>query len=357
MPNPDASAPTTLIVSHEHFTHIWPFVADELRRLFEEDASKPGGVLHLADDAKPQRPRPVEVVAADAQVSLERVERLIALASPVPADSLTHLPVLKQLAVQMPYSDGLDEATKAAGERRGIRAVAFPAVAAWGQSVAEFGLALTLCALRQIPQKHAAMVHTHDPWDMDLLESRPGSPDGGHQFGDHPRFVSGTLAGKRVRVAGLGNIGGRYARFCADLGAEVAAWDPMASQAQFDLARARRVQSLEQLVQDAEVFSPVLPLIQPTAGLITAELVEAIPKHAIYVVVTRMGVSDGAAVRRRVLADELVLASDVFDPDEPLPLDDPLLGRGNVIHTPHIAGRTRDANHAWARLLHGHFGR
>ena len=56
------------------------------------------------------------------------------------------------------------------------------------------------------------------------------------------------------------------------------------------------------------------------------------------------------AVRRRVLADELSLAADVWDV-EPLPLDDPLLGRHNVVHTPHNAGRTIDANWAWAEKL------
>ena len=57
-------------------------------------------------------------------------------------------------------------------------------------------------------------------------------------------------------------------------------------------------------------------------------------------------VPDPASVRR-VLNDELALAADVFE-EEPLPLDSPLLGRHNVVHTPHAAGRTRDANHAFA---------
>jgi len=47
------------------------------------------------------------------------------------------------------------------------------------------------------------------------------------------------------------------------------------------------------------------------------------------------------------LADDLALAADVFDV-EPLPPGHPLLGRANVVHTPHNAGRTRQANEAWA---------
>jgi len=34
-----------------------------------------------------------------------------------------------------------------------------------------------------------------------------------------------------------------------------------------------------------------------------------------------------------------------------LPSDDPLRARANVVHTPHIAGRTRDANWRTADLL------
>jgi phosphoglycerate dehydrogenase-like enzyme len=65
---------------------------------------------------------------------------------------------------------------------------------------------------------------------------------------------------------------------------------------------------------------------------------------------TRAHVVDTEALRRRVLADELGLAADVFDV-EPLPLNDPLLGRSNVVHTPHNAGRTIDANRRWAEML------
>lgn len=69
--------------------------------------------------------------------------------------------------------------------------------------------------------------------------------------------------------------------------------------------------------------------------------IAVIPRH----LATRAGICDMGALRRRVLADELSLAADVFD-IEPLPLDDPLLGRHNVVHTPHNAGRTKESA-AW----------
>jgi phosphoglycerate dehydrogenase-like enzyme len=48
--------------------------------------------------------------------------------------------------------------------------------------------------------------------------------------------------------------------------------------------------------------------------------------------------------------DKISLAADAFNV-EPLPLEHPLLGRHNVVHTPHNAGRTIDANQQWAELL------
>jgi phosphoglycerate dehydrogenase-like enzyme len=103
-------------------------------------------------------------------------------------------------------------------------------------------------------------------------------------------------------------------------------------------------------VQDAEILAPMVPLTDSTRGLVKAEHIEALPKGCLVVLVTRARICDTATLRRRVLAEELSLAADVWDV-EPLPLDDPLLGRPNVVHTPHNAGRTIDANRAWAAKL------
>lgn len=70
--------------------------------------------------------------------------------------------------------------------------------------------------------------------------------------------------------------------------------------------------------------------------------------------VTRAIICDMETIRERVLNDELSLAADVFD-SEPLPLGDPLLGRHNVVHTPHNAGLTIQANQRWAEVLFEQF--
>ena len=210
--------------------------------------------------------------------------------------------------------------------------------------MAEYALGLTLAALRRIPQTYAAMQRDHETWKYRPEIGRPGQR--GEQYGDDSRFTSGTLGGKRVRVVGAGNIGARYASWCAALGAQVAIWDPYAPDATFVAAGAQRCFHLSELVTDSEIFVPMLPLTDSTRGLITAELIEALPHGSLVVQVTRAAICDTKVLYRRVLNDELSLAADVFA-EEPVPLDSPLLGRHNVVHTPHNAGRTRDANHAW----------
>lgn len=134
------------------------------------------------------------------------------------------------------------------------------------------------------------------------------------------------------------------------LGADVAAWDPFASEPSFHRAGSRREWHLEKLVTDAEIFVPMVPLMPATEGLVTAEHLRALPAGCLVVMVTRAGIVDTVELRRRVMADELARAADVFDV-EPLPLDDPLLGRHNVVHTPHNAGRTKESNYRWAEML------
>ena len=173
-------------------------------------------------------------------------------------------------------------------------------------------------------------------------------------YGDDPRFTNGTVAGKRVRIVGAGNIASRYASFTHMLGADVAAWDPFASEPSFHRAGARKEWHLDRLVRDAEIFAPMLPLTDATRGIVTAAHIRALPSGCLVVLATRALICDMPALRARVLADELALAADVFD-IEPLPPDDPLLGRHNVVHTPHNAGRTRHANTQWARALFEQF--
>jgi phosphoglycerate dehydrogenase-like enzyme len=333
---------SSLIIVHPEFEATWPFVADDLYALFA--AQGPAELMRLADDER----RPLgDLVAHSVGVT-----RLIALGVPVTHACLERFVELREAAFQGMYRRLFDDTGWLAA--RGVRVYTQPSEGFWGQSVAEFALALTLCGLRRIPQLHHAILTSQKPWNYSPPngQGRPGAR--GAQFGDDPRFVNGTLSGKRVRIVGAGNIASRYASFAHMLGADVAAWDPFASEPCFHRAGARKEWHLDRLVRDADIFAPMLPLTDATRGIVTAAHIRALPQGCLVVLATRAMICDMPVLRERVLADELALAADVFD-IEPLPLDDPLLGRHNVVHTPHNAGRTRQANQQWARALFEQF--
>jgi len=206
------------------------------------------------------------------------VTRLIALSISVTAPDLNAMKQLRELATDGACPPDL----QATVQQLGMRWYTVSSEGFWGESVVEFALGLTLCGLRRIPQLHHEILTNLAHWDYQPTDGigQPGKR--GAQFGDEPRFTNGTIADKRVRIVGAGNIASRYARFTRMLGADM-----------------------------------------PT-------------------------------LRERVLANELSLAADVWDV-EPLPLDDPLLGRANVVHTPHNAGRTIHANQQFAEHLAAKF--
>jgi len=333
---------TSAIVVAPSFDEIWPFAADHARACWAR--SGPVEFHRLTpDDSRAVS----DVIAVPASVG-----RLLVLGARLTPACVGRLSGLREIAVCSGYAFGSPETAALAA--RGVTVHAHATEGFWGESVAEFGLALTLCGLRRIPQLHRAMLTSHEPWDYSAPPGPVRAGGRGQQLGDDLRFTSGTVAGKRVRVVGAGNIGSRYAAYCKALGADVAAWDPFAGEPAFHRAGARREQHLTELVKDAEIFAPMLPLTEKTRGLVTAELIAALPRGTLVVLVTRADICDMKAVRRRVLADELALAADVFDV-EPVPLADPLLGRPNVVHTPHNAGRTRRSNEQWAEMLLGKF--
>ena len=325
------SAVRSVICVHRQFERSWPYTADHWQRCWQQTGS-----CELIRTAEADA-TPAEMVSNPASV-----QRLALLGFALEDDGLNRFSSLEECYLDW---QGGSEAAVVAAEARGVSFIPHRVDIYWGQTVAEYALAMTICGLRRIPQNHGAMQTSLAPWDYSPEAGKAGVR--GSQFGDDPRFCNGTVAGKRVRVVGVGNIGARYASWCAALGADVAIWDPFAPDASFVVAGAERRFHVEELVADAEIFAPMVPLTDSTRGLITAELIDALPMHGLVVQVTRSRVCDTEALYRRVLNDELALAADVFD-EEPLPLDSPLLGRHNVVHTPHAAGRTRDANHAFA---------
>lgn len=328
------------IIVHPDFDHVWPFVADKLHEVWKAQ----GDVEFIRLDYKAKEG---EKEACDFLKNSSEITRLACFRCKFSEKSVAKMTTLKEIT-------GTFDEGSIDFEKTGIRVIHHGSVEFWGQTLAEFALGLTICGLRRIPQMHHNIMSDLKDWNYTQPDGigKPGQR--GQQFGDDLNFANGTIEGKRVRVVGAGNIGSRFASFCHFLGADVAIWDPFASEPCFNRAGARRVHFMEELVKDAEIFAPMLPLTPETEGLIKKDHINALPKGCLAVVVTRAKICDCDALYKRVLADELSMAADVFD-HEPLELGNSLLGRHNVIHTPHAAGRTKEANWRYAQMLADRF--
>ena len=194
-------------------------------------------------------------------------------------------------------------------------------------TVAEFGVAITLALLRDIP---AAIDIVRDGrW--------PDAPKAAE------RFVFRDLADCRVGLAGYGTINRHYRRFVRGFGCEVSTYDPFVDEATLAADDVRPRSSLVDLAAGSDVFMVAIPPTPSTLGVIDAAVIDALPVGSLFVLVSRMAVVEQEALWRRVRAEEIRAAIDVYDP-EPPPADAWFRRHPNVLPTPHIAGNVQFAH-------------
>ncbi|MGW4719444.1 NAD(P)-dependent oxidoreductase [Nocardia sp. NPDC004260] len=313
-----SDTPDVLVVDDGFLPATWPFLRDRLHGgLVDRDftvmwESLPPGRRLRDIPGVAEVPALVVLGIEPDTADIAALSRLAVVAG---ATGGAGLAVAQQLAERgIPYVDG----------ERGR-----------SHSQAEMAILLMMAGLRQLPTWHAKMaVEGPGAWPLPTW-----------QYCDHPGYVNGTVRGKRVAVVGLDSVGMHIADLCLALGASVAAVDPDAHDIDFTVCDVRRI-DLEQVAEAAEV---VVVASGSTRLRLTADLVNRLAPGSLVVTVNRAGI-DLDALRARVLRDELAWATDVHQ-NVPVPLGDPILARDNVVHTPGVAARTRDANLAVADVL------
>jgi D-3-phosphoglycerate dehydrogenase len=146
------------------------------------------------------------------------------------------------------------------------------------------------------------------------------------------RRIEGTVLG----LIGFGNIPRVLAPKAQAFGIKVQAYDPFAPVEAFRTARVERV-DLDTLLHTSDYVSVHAPLTPETRGLLNAGVFAKMKKGA-YVVNTARGplIEEAALVAALDSGQVGGAALDVVA-TEPLAPDIPLLGRDNVIITPHTA--------------------
>jgi D-3-phosphoglycerate dehydrogenase len=163
---------------------------------------------------------------------------------------------------------------------------------------------------------------------------------------------SHEVRGRTLGIVGYGNIGSQLSVLAESIGMSVVFYDIAEKLA---LGNARRVDSLGELLDSADVVTVHVDGRPSNANLFSAEQFAAMRPGAAFINLARGFVVDVAALREALTSGQLSGAAlDVF-PSEPKSTEDPfsseLRGLPNVILTPHIGGSTEEAQVSIGRFV------
>ncbi|MBT3604006.1 MAG: lactate dehydrogenase [Candidatus Latescibacteria bacterium] len=155
-----------------------------------------------------------------------------------------------------------------------------------------------------------------------------------------------TIHGKTVGLIGLGNIGQRLAKLLNALGANIIYTDAQQASPEIEQEHHATYTDLNGLLQQSDIVSLHVPLLDSTRNLIGAEQLAQMKSNALLVNTCRGGVVDQPALTKALQAKSILGAAlDVLASEPPDP-SDPILKCENVLLTPHSAGVTFDT---WSR--------
>lgn len=144
------------------------------------------------------------------------------------------------------------------------------------------------------------------------------------------------LTGQVLGLVGFGNIPRALAPKAKAFGLRVVAYDPFASPDLFASAGVESV-GFDELLEISDFISVHAPLTPQTRGLLNADAFARMKPGALLINTARGPLVDHDALVEALDSGHLGGAAlDVVE-TEPLPQDSPLLGRDNVVLTPHTA--------------------
>ncbi len=191
------------------------------------------------------------------------------------------------------------------------------------RSVAELVLAEAILLLRSVPARHNQL--REGKWQKSASNSF-------------------ETRGKTLGVVGYGNIGKQLSVLAESLGMRVVFFDV---ETKLKLGNARQAESLEELLQEADVVSMHVPATQQTKSMIDAGALSLMKPSAVLINASRGNVIDLEALADALEAGKLLGAAIDVYPEEPKSNNEPFVSRlqklDNVLLTPHIGGSTAEA--------------
>jgi D-3-phosphoglycerate dehydrogenase / 2-oxoglutarate reductase len=243
-------------------------------------------------------------VARDADAILVTYAKL-------PAELLQQLPRCKAIGR---FGLGVDNIDVPAAAARGIVVTYVPDYCM--QEVSDHTMALLLALARKVPFSNKLVQAGR--WEMPAVAPL--------------RRLEGQVLG----LIGFGNIPRALAPKAKAFGLKVVAYDPYAAKEVFAAAGVESV-SFDDLLARSDFISVHAPLLPATRGLVNAGALAKMKKGALIVNTARGPLIDEPALIAALDSGHLGGAALDVVTTEPLAKNSPLIGRDNVILTPHTA--------------------
>ena len=160
---------------------------------------------------------------------------------------------------------------------------------------------------------------------------------------DRSQLLGTELKGKTLVIVGVGRIGGEIATRALAFGMDVAGFDPYVGDDRFRALKIRRLATLEDGLDEADIVTVHTPLTEETEGMIGRRELARLKSGAIAVNMARGGIIEEAALVQALQSGQLRGAIvDAFT-KEPLAADSPLRSAPNTLLTPHIGASSAEA--------------
>lgn len=155
------------------------------------------------------------------------------------------------------------------------------------------------------------------------------------------QFVGTQLYRKVLGIIGFGRIGRLVAKRAQAFDMEVLAYDPYVSE-EVGQELGVTLVDLDDLLAQSDYISLHTALLPETENMINAEAVAQMKPGMILINAARGKLVDEAAVAEGLKNGRIKTAAiDVYQKEPPL--DSPLIGLPNVLHTPHLGASTEEA--------------
>ena len=234
--------------------------------------------------------------------------------TPLTAETIAACPNLRYIGV---LATGYNVVDVAAAKARGIVVTNIPAYGT--QAVAQYTMALLLELCHHVGHHNQAVQEGRWTKGRDFC------------FWDYPLI---ELAGKTMGLIGYGRIAQTVAKLAEAFGMRVIAWKPSGGEG---------IVSLEEVLSHSDVISLHCPLTADNAQLINRETIARM-KDGVFIVNTARGaLIDENALREALLSGKVAGAAVDVVSVEPIGEDNPLLGLGNCLITPHIAWASKES--------------